>query len=116
MRSTSSEVAYQDVAGRIDDFMARFKMSRLLYLSGIRKVRAMNLFCVVGTVFQIAFIGGNVYTGVHTSAIVSRVKNGTYAKDARRFLRDAGFPWNRLNLLNGLSDSEHHQGDRPTNL
>lgn len=91
MRSTSSEVTYQDVEGRIDDFMTRFKMARLLNLSGIRKVRGISPSCVVRTVFQLAFIGRNIYTGVHTSATSLMGKDAVY-----RLLSSPRSNWRRL--------------------
>ena len=41
MTSTSTEVTDQDVQGRIDQFMTRFKIATLLNLSGIRKMRGI---------------------------------------------------------------------------
>ena len=67
MTSTSTEVTDQDVQGRIDQFMTRFKIATLLNLSGIREMRGIRPACVVRKVFQLAFLGRNIYTGVHTS-------------------------------------------------
>lgn len=91
MKSTSSEVTYQDLQGRIDDFMKRFKMARLLNLSGIRKVRGVSPSCVVRTVFELAFIGRNIYTAVHTSATSPMGKDTVY-----RFLSSPRSNWRRL--------------------
>ena len=67
MTSTSSEVTYQDVQDRIDQFMMRFKIATLLNHSGLRKVRGISPACVVRTVFQLAFVGRSIYKGIHTS-------------------------------------------------
>ena len=63
MTSTSTEVTDQDVQGRIDQFMTRFKIATLLNLSGIRKMRGIRPACVVRTVFQLAFVGRSIYKG-----------------------------------------------------
>ncbi|MCX5863447.1 MAG: hypothetical protein NTW27_15205 [Deltaproteobacteria bacterium] len=78
MTSTSSEVTYQDVQGRIDQFMTKFKIATLLNLSGIRKVRGNRPACMVRTVFQLAFVGRNIYTGVHTSGTALMGKDAVY--------------------------------------
>ncbi len=60
-----SALTDQDLQGRIDDFMARFKIGTLLNRCGIRKLRGIGPLLVLRTVFELAFFGRNIYTGVH---------------------------------------------------
>ena len=78
MTSTSSEVTYQDVQGRIDQFMTKFKIATLLNLSGMREVRGISPACVVRGFFQLAFVGRNIYPGVHTSGTALMGKDAVY--------------------------------------
>ena len=91
MTSTSTEVTDQDVQGRIDQFMTRFKIATLLNLSGIRKMRGIRPACVVRAVFQLAFLGRNIYTGVHTSGTALMGKDAVY-----RLLSSPRSNWRRL--------------------
>jgi hypothetical protein len=91
MRSTSSEETDQDLGGRIDEFMARFKIGTLLNRSGIRKVRGLSPVLVLRTIFELAFFGRNIYTGVHNSPTAALGKDAVY-----RFLSSPRHNWRRL--------------------
>jgi hypothetical protein len=91
MRSTSFEAADQDLGGRIDEFMARFKIGTLLNRSGIRKVRGLSPLLVLRTIFELAFFGRNIYTGVHNSPTAALGKDAVY-----RFLSSPRHNWRRL--------------------
>lgn len=91
MRSTSFEEADQDLGGRIDEFMARFKIGTLLNRSGIRKVRGLSPVLVLRTIFELAFFGRNIYTGVHNSPTAALGKDAVY-----RFLSSPRHNWRRL--------------------
>ena len=69
MTSTSSGVTDQEVQGRIDQFLTRFKIATLLNLFGIKKVRGISPACVVRTVFQLDFVG-RTFTRVFMRAVV----------------------------------------------
>ncbi|MDQ7785133.1 MAG: hypothetical protein RDU20_19765 [Desulfomonilaceae bacterium] len=62
MKSSPSEVLDQEVSGRIDEFMGRFRMGTLLSRAGIRKVRRSIPLLILRTIFDLALF---VYTGVH---------------------------------------------------
>ena len=91
MRITSFEEADQDLGGRIDEFMARFKIGTLLNRSGIRKVRGLSPVLVLRTIFELAFFGRNIYTGVHNSPTAALGKDAVY-----RFLSSPRHNWRRL--------------------
>ncbi len=65
MKSTRFEGDDQDLAGRIDEFMSRFKMGTLLSRAGIRKICGRSPLLILRTIFELALVGRNVYTGVH---------------------------------------------------
>jgi hypothetical protein len=91
MRSTGFEDEDQDLGGRIDDFMGRFKIGTLLNRAGIRKMRGLNPLLVLRTIFELAFFGRNIYTGVHNSRSAALGKDAVY-----RFLSSPRHNWRRL--------------------
>jgi hypothetical protein len=91
MRSTSFELEDQDLGGRIDEFMARFKIGTLLNQAGIRKVRGISPLLILRTIFELAFVGRNIYTGVHNSSTAGLGKDAVY-----RFLSFSRHNWRRL--------------------
>jgi hypothetical protein len=91
MRITSFEEADQDLGGRIDEFMARFKIGTLLNRSGIKKVRGLSPVLMLRTIFELAFFGRNIYTGVHNSPTAALGKDAVY-----RFLSSPRHNWRRL--------------------
>ena len=91
MRSTSFETANQDLGGRIDDFMSRFKVGTLLNRAGIRKMRGLSPLLVLRTIFELAFLGRNIYTGVHNKPTAPFGKDAVY-----RFLSFPRHNWRRL--------------------
>ena len=91
MRITPSDVEDQDLRCRIDEFMTRFKMSTLLNLAGMRKLRGVSPLLVLRTIFELAFWGRNIFTGVHKKSTVSMGKDAIY-----RFLSAHRHNWRRL--------------------
>ena len=91
MRSTPFETIEQDLGGRIDDFMTRFKLGTLLNRAGIRKMRGLSPLLVLRTLFELAFIGRNIYTGVHNKPTAQLGKDAVY-----RFLSFPRHNWRRL--------------------
>lgn len=91
MRSTPFEAVNQDLGGRIDDFMTRFKVGTLLNRAGIRKMRGLSPLLVLRTIFELAFLGRNIYTGVHNKPTVPFGKDAVY-----RFLSFPRHNWRRL--------------------
>jgi hypothetical protein len=91
MTNTLSEVGDQDLIGRFDEFMARFKIGTLLNRAGIRKLRGLRPLVVLRIVFELAFFGRNIYTGVHNSASATLGKDAVY-----RFLSFPKHNWRRL--------------------
>ena len=63
MRSTSFELEDQDLGGRIDEFMARFKIGTLLNQAGIRKVRGISPLLILRTIFDWSSTVGTVLQG-----------------------------------------------------
>ncbi|MGC8659345.1 MAG: hypothetical protein ACP5U1_09750 [Desulfomonilaceae bacterium] len=70
MRNNLSDVADQGFRCRIDEFMTRFKMRTLLNTAGIRKYRGVSPLLVIRTIFELAFWGRNIFTGVHKNSTV----------------------------------------------
>jgi hypothetical protein len=91
MTSTSFGIEDQDLGGRIDEFMARFKMGTLLNRAGIRKMRGLSPLFVLTRIFELAFSGRNVYTGVHNCSTAGLGKDAIY-----RFLSFPRHNWRRL--------------------
>ena len=91
MRNTSFEVEDQDLGGRIDEFMARFKIGTLLNRAGIIKMRGLSPLLVLRTILELAFFGRNIYTGVHKSPTAASGKDAVY-----RFLSFPRHNWRRL--------------------
>ncbi|MFH1113805.1 MAG: transposase [Pseudomonadota bacterium] len=98
MKSTRFEGDDQDPAGRIDEFMKRFKLGTLLSRAGIRKVSGGSPLLILRTIFELAFVGRNVYTGVHNSPTASTKMDVVY-----RFLSVPRH--NRRRFLGFLSDA-----------
>lgn len=91
MRNNLSDVADQGLRCRIDEFMTRFKMGTLLNMAGIRKCRGVSPLLVLRTIFELAFWGRNIFTGVHKNSTVSMGKDAIY-----RFLSVHRHNWRRL--------------------
>jgi len=91
MRSTPFETEDQDLGGRIDEFMARFKIGTLLNRAGIKKMRGLKPLLVLRTIFELAFLGRNIYTGVHNRPTAPLRKDAVY-----RFLSFPRHNWRRL--------------------
>ena len=91
MKSSPSEVLDQEVGGRIDEFMTQFKIGTLLNRVGIRKLRGLSPLLVLKTVFSLAFVQRNIYTGVHQSSAAGIGKDAVY-----RFLSSARSNWRRF--------------------
>lgn len=91
MRCTSFQIEDQDFVSRIDAFMGRFTIGTLLNRAGIRKVRGISPLLVFRAVFELAFIGRNIYTGIHQGARECLGKDVVY-----RFLAAPRHNWRRL--------------------
>ena len=86
-----SEASDQDLGGRIDEFMAQFKIGTLLNSAGIRKMRGLSPLLILRTIFELAFFGRNIYTGVHNRPTAEIGKDAVY-----RFLSFPRHNWRRL--------------------
>lgn len=86
----------QETGGRIDEFMTQFKVGTLLNRVGIRKLRGLSPRLVLKTVFSLAFVERNIYTGVHRNAGAGAGKDAVY-----RFLCTPRY--NRRRLIGLLS-------------
>ena len=91
MRVTSFEAEDQEIRDRIDAFMTRFMISALLSQAGIRKFRGIRPLLVLRTIFELAFVGRNIFTGVHKNSKPLMGKDTVY-----RFLRSHRHNWRRL--------------------
>jgi hypothetical protein len=91
MTNSLFEVEDQHIKGRIDEFMTRFKIGTLLNRSGIRRLRGVRSLVILRTVFELAFSGRNIYTGVHTCPSAPLGKDAVY-----RFLSLPSHNWRRL--------------------
>ena len=91
MRVTSFEIEDQDFRDRIDAFMARFKIGTLLNRAGIRKLRGVRPLLVLRAIFELAFVGRNIFTGVHKNSASHMGKDAVY-----RFLSAHRHNWRRL--------------------
>lgn len=90
-RCTSFKVDDQDFVSRIDAFIRKFKIGTLLHRAGIRKVRGISPLLVFRAVFELAFIGRNIYTGIHQGANVCLGKDVVY-----RYLSAPRHNWRKL--------------------
>jgi len=86
-----SDVSDQDLGGRIEEFMAKFKIGTLLNQSGIRKFSGISPLLILRTIFELAFVGRNIYTGVHNNSKIQLGKDAVY-----RFLSVPRHNWRRL--------------------
>lgn len=91
MRVTPFELEDQDLRDRIDKFMARFKIATLLNQAGIRKLRGISPLLVLRIIFELAFVGRNIFTGIHRNATAHIGKDAVY-----RFLSAHRHNWRRL--------------------
>ncbi len=91
MRVTSFELEDQDLRYRIDAFMAQFKIGTLLNLAGISKLRGVSPLLVLRAIFELAFVGRNIFTGVHRNSTALMGKDAVY-----RFLSASRHNWRRL--------------------
>ena len=91
MRVTPSELEDQDLRDRIDKFMARFKIATLLNQAGIRKLRGISPLLVLRIIFELAFVGRNIFTGIHRNATAHIGKDAVY-----RFLSAHRHNWRRF--------------------
>ena len=91
MRVTSFEIEDQDLRDRIDSFMARFKIGALLNRAGINKLRGVRPLLVLRAIFDLAFMGRNIFTGVHKNSSSRMGKDAVY-----RFLSAHRHNWRRL--------------------
>ncbi len=91
MRITPFGTEDQDLGGRIDEFMVRFKIGTLLNRAGIKKMRGLKALLVLRTIFELAFFGRNIYTGVHNRPTAPLGKDAVY-----RFLSFPRHNWRRL--------------------
>ncbi len=91
MRVTSFESEDQDLQNRIDIFMAKFKIGTLLNQAGISKLRSIKPLLVLRAIFELAFVGRNIFTGVHNNSRTRMGKDAVY-----RFLSGHRHNWRRL--------------------
>jgi len=71
--------------------MARFKIGTLLNRAGIRKLRGIRLLLVLRAIFDLAFMGRNIFTGVHKNSTAHMEKDAVY-----RFISAPRHNWRRL--------------------
>jgi hypothetical protein len=75
--------------------MAKFKIGTLLNRCGMRKLRGIGPLLILRTVFELAFVGRNIYTGIHHASPIRMGKDAVY-----RFLSSSRSNWRRfLGLL-----------------
>ena len=90
-RVTSFELEDQDLRDRIDAFMARFKVGTLLNRAGIKKLRGVSPLLVLRIIFELAFVGRNIFTGIHKNFTAPVGKDAVY-----RFISAPRHNWRRL--------------------
>ncbi len=91
MKTTRLEGDDQYLAGRMDEFMGRFTMGTLLSRAGIRKIRGSSPVLILRSIFELAFVGRNVFTGVHNRPTAPIRKDVVY-----RFLSVPRHNWRRF--------------------
>jgi hypothetical protein len=91
MRVNSFELEDQDLRDRIDAFMARFKVGTLLNRAGIKKLRGVSPLLVLRIIFELAFVGRNIFTGIHKNFTAPVGKDAVY-----RFISAPRHNWRRL--------------------
>jgi hypothetical protein len=78
MRVTSFDTEDQELKDRIDAFMTRFKIGTLLSQAGIRKFRGIRPLLILRTIFELAFVGRNIFNGVHKNSKPKMGKDTVY--------------------------------------
>jgi hypothetical protein len=68
MRVPFFELEHQDLRCRIDEFNTRFKIGTLLNRARIRKLRGISPLLVLRIIFELAFVGGNIFNGIHKNS------------------------------------------------
>ncbi len=91
MRVTPFELEDQDLRDRIDSYMARFKIGTLLNRAGIRKLTGVGPLLFLRAIFELAFMGRNILTGVHKNSTSPVGKDAVY-----RYLSAHRHNWRRL--------------------
>ncbi len=94
MRVTPFEVEDQDLRGWIDAFTTRFEIGTLLNRAGIRKLRGVSPLLVLRAVFELWFVGRNIFTGAHMNSTAPMGKDAVY-----RFLGAHRHIWRRLTMF-----------------
>ncbi|MFA6222171.1 MAG: hypothetical protein WC647_07640 [Desulfomonilaceae bacterium] len=91
MRVAPFETVDQELTDRIDAIMTRFKICTLLNQAGIRQFRGIRPLLVLSAIFELAFVGKNIFTGVHRNSKPQMGKDTVY-----RFLSCHRYNWRRL--------------------
>jgi hypothetical protein len=91
MKATTSLIEDQGVRTRIEKFLAEFKVGTLLNSAGIRKLRGISPLLALKTIFELAFCGRNIFSGIHLNDGASMGKDVLY-----RFLGCERFNWRRF--------------------
>ena len=94
MRVTPFKIEDQDLRDRIDAFMTRFKIGPLLNRAGIRKLRGVSPLLVLRIIFELAFVGRNIFTGIHKNSTAHIGKDTVY-----RFLSAHRHNWRRTDRV-----------------
>jgi hypothetical protein len=83
-----------ETLGTIELFMKAFKIGTLLNRSNISKTKGASPLEIFSIIFNLSFIGKNIFYGVINNQSVSIGKDAVYD-----FLNCASYNWRRLNLL-----------------
>ncbi|MFH0958925.1 MAG: hypothetical protein V1897_09510 [Pseudomonadota bacterium] len=82
--------------------MTRFKVGTLLNRAGISKLRGLRPLLVFRAIFELAFVGRNIFTGVHKNSKTGMGKDAVY-----RFISAPRHNWRRLI---GFFVPDNHKG------
>lgn len=98
MNSTLTEQQNQIInsekLGIFNEYFIKFKIGYLLNKSGIRKTKGISPLAIFTAVFNLAFVGKNLYQGIVKNKKVSVDKDSVY-----NFLNSSTYNWRRFTLL-----------------
>ncbi len=83
-----------DKLGKLSEYFAKFKIGTLLNQSGIIKTKGASPLALFTAVFNLPFVGKNLYQGIVKNKKIAVDKDAVY-----NFLNSSTYNWRRFSLL-----------------
>ena len=83
-----------DKLGKLSEYFAKFKIGTLLNQSGIIKTKGASPLALFTAVFNLPFVGKNLYQGIVKNKQIAVDKDAVY-----NFLNSSTYNWRRFSLL-----------------